>query len=152
MDAPHLRSARSLKALRERTNESHLETKFGGVAGHRSFDPPQACLPAMLARLCRSVVISGPWVSISTAYLLPLTAAFLFLAVAALAYRASKRRGYGPFVLGVIAGSAVLLGKFSWESRLTTYTALGLLVVASLWNAWPLHATPMCSECQRSEG
>lgn len=63
MDAPHLRSARSLKALRERTNESHLEAKFGGVAGHRSFDPPQACLPAMLARLCRSAVISGPWVS-----------------------------------------------------------------------------------------
>jgi mercuric ion transport protein len=89
---------------------------------------------------------------ISTAYLLPLTAAFLFLAVAALAFRANMRRGYGPFALGVIAGGAVLFGKFSWESRFTTYTALGLLVVASLWNAWPLQATPMCSECQRSEG
>ncbi len=90
---------------------------------------------------------------ISTAYLLPLTAAFLFLAVAALVFRANKRRGYGPFVLGMVAGSAVLLGKFAWESRLTMYSALGLLVVASLWNAWPLRDSEAatCSECQREK-
>jgi len=88
---------------------------------------------------------------ISAAYLLPLTAAFLFLAVAALAFRANKRRGYGPFLLGVVAGIAVLLGKFAWESKVTMYTALGLLVVASLWNAWPLHEAAICPECQTGE-
>ena len=93
-----------------------------------------ACWPAY-AGLLSSV---GLGFLISTAYLLPLTAAFLFLAVAALPFRANKRRGYGPFVLGLVAGSAVLLGKFAWESKLTVYGALGLLVVASLWNAWPL--------------
>ena len=104
-----------------------------------------ACWPAY-AGLLSSV---GLGFLISTAYLLPLTAAFLFLAVAALLFRANKRRGYGPFVLGLVAGSAVLLGKFAWESKLTMYSALGLLVVASLWNAWPLRdgEAATCPEC-----
>ena len=104
-----------------------------------------ACWPAY-AGLLSSV---GLDFLISTAYLLPLTAAFLFLAVAALLFRANKRRGYGPFVLGLVAGSAVLLGKFAWESKLTMYSALGLLVVASLWNAWPLRdgEAATCPEC-----
>ena len=104
-----------------------------------------ACWPAYAA-LLSSV---GLGFLISTAYLLPLTAAFLFVAVAALAFKANKRRGYGPFVLGLVAGNAVLLGKFEWESKLTMYTALGLLVVASLWNAWPLHEAATCPECKR---
>jgi len=108
-----------------------------------------ACWPAY-AGLLSSV---GLGFLVSTAYLLPLTAAFLFLAVAALVFRANKRRGYGPFVLGLVAGSAVLLGKFAWESKLTVYSALGLLVVASLWNAWPLRDSEVatCPECQREE-
>ena len=104
-----------------------------------------ACWPAY-AGLLSSV---GLGFLISTAYLLPLTAAFLFLVVAALVFRANKRRGYGPFVLGLVAGSAVLLGKFAWESKLTMYSALGLLIVASLWNAWPLRdrEAATCPEC-----
>ncbi len=104
-----------------------------------------ACWPAY-AGLLSSV---GLGFLMSTAYLLPLTAAFLFLAVAALVFRANKRRGYGPFVVGLVAGSAALLGKFAWESKLTMYSALGLLVVASLWNAWPLRDSEAatCPEC-----
>ncbi|HTF25166.1 MAG TPA: MerR family DNA-binding protein [Candidatus Limnocylindria bacterium] len=110
-----------------------------------------ACWPAY-AGLLSSV---GLGFLISTVYLLPLTAAFLVLALAALAFRANKRRGYGPFVVGLVAGSAVPLGKFAWASNLTMYSALGLLVMASLWNAWPLRdmrseAAP-CPECQREE-
>jgi hypothetical protein len=66
-----------------------------------------ACWPAY-AGLLSSV---GLGFLISTVYLLPLTAAFLLLAVAALAFRANKRRGYGPFAVGLVAGSGVLLGK-----------------------------------------
>ncbi len=78
----------------------------------------------------------------STVYLLPLTAGFLFLALSALSFRARKRRGYRPFVLGLFAASGILLGKFVWESHASTYSAVGLLVIASLWNAWPRHDMP----------
>jgi hypothetical protein len=106
-----------------------------------------ACWPAYVG-LLSSV---GLGFLISTVYLLPLTAAFLFLAVAALGLRANKRWGYGPFVLGVVAGSAVLLGKFAWDSKPTIYSALGLLVFASLWNAWPTGEAATCPQCRREE-
>lgn len=74
---------------------------------------------------------------ISAEYLLPVTAAFLVLVLAALVFRAGDRRGYGPFLIGGIAAFGVLAGKFLWRSNATVYSAVGLLVIASLWNAWP---------------
>ena len=76
---------------------------------------------------------------ISAAYLLPLTVAFLTLTLATLAYRAKDRRGFGPFLLGLFAAIGILLAKFLWESHAAIYTSVGILVVASLWNAWPRH-------------
>ena len=76
---------------------------------------------------------------ISSAYLLPLTAGLLALTLVAMAFRAKSRHGYGPFLLGLVASIGVLLGKFAWESHPTMYGAVGLLVVASVWNAWPHH-------------
>lgn len=90
-----------------------------------------ACWPAY-AGLLSSV---GLGFLISTAYLLPLTAAFLALGVWMLVFRASKRHGYGPFLLGLAAAIGVLFGKFAWDSRFGVYGAVGMLVVASLWNA-----------------
>ena len=108
-----------------------------------------ACWPAY-AGLLSSV---GLGFLISTVYLLPLTIAFLVLALAALLFRANKRRGYGPFVLGLVAGSAVLLGKFVFESNLIVYGALGLLVIASLWNSWRVAGMAAevvtCPECPK---
>src|SRR5258708_22570808 len=92
-----------------------------------------ACWPAY-AGLLTSL---GLGFLISMVYLLPLTAAFLLPALGAMAFRATKRHGYGPFLLGLAAASGVLLGKFVWESNPTTYGAVGLLVIASLWNTWP---------------
>ena len=74
---------------------------------------------------------------ISTKYLLPLTVAFLALAVAALAFRAKHRHGYGPLLLGFLSAVGVLIGKFAWESSSMMYATIGLLVIASGWNAWP---------------
>jgi len=91
------------------------------------------CWPAY-AGLLSSV---GLGFLVSTKYLLPLTAAFLVLALAALAFRARNRHGYGPFVLGVLSGAGILLGKFHWQWNSALYGAVGLLVIASLWNAWP---------------
>jgi hypothetical protein len=128
-----------------------METRLTGITRRRGFDTVQTGLPALLARLRRSALIDRARFLISAAYLLPLTAAFLLLAVAALAFRANKRRGYRPFLLGVIAGLAVLLGKFAWECMFTMYGALGLLFVASLWNAWPIREAASWPECQIAE-
>lgn len=74
---------------------------------------------------------------ISTRYLLPITAVFLVLAVGALAFRAKNRHGYGPFVLGAVSAVIVVVGKFALESSPTMYAAIGSLMTASVWNAWP---------------
>jgi hypothetical protein len=75
--------------------------------------------------------------------------------LAAMLFRARDRRGYGPFLLAVLAASGVLLGKFAWDSRPTVYGAIGLLVVASLCNTWPRPETSndatACSNCRKQE-
>ena len=92
---------------------------------------------------------------ISLRYLLPLTIAFLVLALAAILFRARDRRGYGPFLLALLAASGVLLGKFALDSRPTVYGAIGALVVASLWNTWPRRDASndptACSNCRKQE-
>lgn len=74
----------------------------------------------------------------NTKYLLPLTAAFLMLAVGMLAFRARRRHGYAPFALGTPAASLILFGKFSFDSNPVLYAGLGLLILASVWNSWPI--------------
>ena len=109
-----------------------------------------ACWPAY-AGLLTSV---GLGFLISAAYLLPLTTAFLTLALAAMVFRAGDRHGYGPLALGIVAAGGVLMGKFAWESNPITYGAVGLLVISSLWNTWPRRSTPQqasCSDCNREE-
>jgi mercuric ion transport protein len=76
-----------------------------------------------------------------TPYLLPLTVICLFLALAALAFRANRRRGYGPFILGAVAAALLMLGKFVLDSNVAVYGAIASLIVASLWNSWPKSTT-----------
>lgn len=92
-----------------------------------------ACWPAY-AGLLGAV---GLGFLVDTAYLFPLTAAFLVIAVGALGFRASRRRGYAPFALGLLAAMVVLIGKFWFGSNPAMYGGIALLVSASLWNSWP---------------
>ena len=91
------------------------------------------CWPAY-AGLLSSV---GLGFLISAAYLFPLTLGFLTLTLVALAFRARDRRGFRPFSMGLVAAIAILLGKFLWESKPMIYGGIGMLVAASVWNAWP---------------
>jgi hypothetical protein len=77
---------------------------------------------------------------LSTRYLLALTATFLIVAVGTLGFRASKRHGYGPVSLGLVAAALVLFAKFRLESNAVMYGGLGLLIAASVWNSWPQSA------------
>jgi hypothetical protein len=72
-----------------------------------------------------------------TAYLLPMTVLSLALAVTALGYRVNRRRGYGPFFLGLAAAVGLIVGKFIVDSDRAVYGGIAVLAGASLWNAWP---------------
>lgn len=86
---------------------------------------------------------------LSSAYLLPITGLFLFVAVASLGYGANNRRGYGPLAVGAAAAALVLTGKFVLQSEPAAYAGLGLLVLASLWNAWPRRVAACCPSGDR---
>ena len=70
-------------------------------------------------------------------YLAPLLAVSLILAVGAFGFGAKRRRGYGPFVVGVVAAGVLILGKFVIVSDGAVCGGLIALVCASLWNSWP---------------
>jgi len=106
-------------------------------------------LPKVICPVCSpayAAVLSslGLGFLVSTTYLLPVTVAFLAVAVGALAFRASSRRGLWPFWTGMIAASSVVAGKFWVDSSTITYAGVGLLVFASVWNVIPRRAN-ICS-------
>jgi hypothetical protein len=103
-----------------------------------------ACWPAYTALLASFGVGFLDY----TPYLLPLMATSLLLALVLLAYKASRRRGYAPFMLGVVAGAVILIGKFLLESDIALYSGIAVLVGASLWNAWPVRAEASCPSCE----
>jgi len=112
-------------------------------------------LPKLACPLCWPAYASllssiGLGFLISAKYLLPFTAASLALALAALAFHARRRHGYGPFSVGLVASLLAVVGKFEWESNPALYGGVGLLIAASVWNAWPA-AHPQnlgCSQCE----
>jgi mercuric ion transport protein len=81
-------------------------------------------------------------------WLFPMTAVFLFIAVATLGFRARRRRGHGPFLVGLGASALVLGGKFGLGTDAAMYAGLPLLIGASIWNTWPKPTTPACQACR----
>ena len=136
-------------------------TVRNGSGGPKAFGLNAALLPSVGAALLPKLTCPACWPAYAgllsslgvgfvdyTPYLLPLTAAFLAVSVAALAYRARSRRGYAPFLLGAAAATAVLVGKFGFDNDPVMYAGLGGLVAASLWNSWPRAATDAaCPAC-----
>ena len=86
----------------------------------------------------------------SERYLFVVTACFLMVSVAALAFRYQERRGIAPALLGVAGAAAVLIGKFHFESMAIMYAGLSVLIAASLWNSWPKWPTQSCPQCAPS--
>lgn len=74
---------------------------------------------------------------LQTVYLLPITVVALAMVLGALGFRARRRRGYGPLVLGLLAATLLLVGKFAMEVDVATYAGVALLILASVWNSWP---------------
>lgn len=82
-------------------------------------------------------------------YLMPMTIAFIGLILFSLFFRASTRRGHAPFVIGLIASTILIIGKFSFDSEITMYVGLSVLIACSIWNSWPLKTKDSnCPSCQ----
>jgi mercuric ion transport protein len=108
---------------------------------------PKLMCPACWPAYAGIVSALGLGFLISAKYLLPLTALFLALTAFALGFRASRRHGYGPLGVGLLAAAVILTGKFYFEAEQATYAGVGLLVAASVWNSWPRRAAALLSCC-----
>ena len=99
-------------------------------------------LPKVIGPVCSpayAAVLSalGLGFLVSPTFLLPVTVALLAVAVGALGFQAPSRRTLRPFWIGTIAASSVVAGQFWLDSATSTYTGVGLLVLASVWNVVP---------------
>jgi mercuric ion transport protein len=85
-----------------------------------------------------------------TPYLLPMTLAFLVIVLASLAYRAKQRRGFSPFLIGVVGSVILSVGKFNFDSDGGMYIGLAIIMAASLWNTWPKRSSrkQSCPACE----
>lgn len=70
-------------------------------------------------------------------YVFWFTVLSLVFAVGMLGYRANRRHGYGPLVIGLLAGMLIITGKFYLRVDYLSYAGIFLLIAASAWNAWP---------------
>jgi hypothetical protein len=125
------------------TNRTWKETVFAVPAVGVSMLPKVIC-PICSPAYAAVVSSVGLGFLVQTTYLLPITVAFLALAVGSLALRASSRRGLPPFWVGAIGASGVVAGKFWLDFPAIAYVGVGLLLVASIWNVIPRRAI-VCS-------
>ena len=102
------------------------------------------CLPAYAALLSTLGLEFFDY----TPYLLPLTIAFLTVALGALVIQAKRTRQWTALMIGVLASAIVLIGKFAFELDWLTTVGIGLLVVAILISIRrkPLQIVP-CPAC-----
>lgn len=116
-----------------------------------------ALMPKVLCSLCWppcAGVLSAAGLTflMEDRWLLPISVLALGAAVAALAWRARSRRGYGPLALGALAAGGIVGGKFVLDSTSVVYAGVAVLVAACAWNAWPrLVVEPSCSACRTPE-
>jgi hypothetical protein len=110
-----------------------------------------ALLPKLACPLCWPAYAAiastlGLGFLIHTQFLFAVTAAFLVVALAALTLRARQRHGYWPALLGLVSSIVILVGKFAIDSHVALYCGVGMLMGASVWNAWPQSNRSCCPQ------
>ncbi len=115
-------------------------------------------LPSLTCPLCwpaYAAVLSsiGAGFLMSSAYLLPVTAALLAAALAGLGVQARQHGGYGPLLLGLLSSALIMAGNFAFASAVGTYAGAALLVGASVWGLLLRRpaAGPTCPSCTAAD-
>ncbi len=108
-----------------------------------------ACWPAYAGVLSS---LGIPFINY-TPYLMPLLSIFLAIALFSLGFRARRRRGYKPFILGILAAAIIMVGKFVFDFDQVMYGGVALLMSASIWNSWPLKKSENahCPACESTD-
>ena len=106
------------------------------------FVPAGVC-PACWPAYAGAASSLGLGFTLSAEFLVPLAALLLAASLFALGYRAERRRGYGPLVLGLVGALVVLAGKLLFSSEALSYVALAAIVAAGLWNSWPVRSASL---------
>lgn len=92
--------------------------------------------------------------SVYRAWLPPITALWLALTIAMLAFQRRGKRRYGPAIMGFVAALLLLVGKFVVDSQAMTLAGIIALLGAAVWrsrNQQPM-STAECSRCEELEG
>jgi hypothetical protein len=113
-----------------------------------------ACWPAyagLLSSLGLGAFINGP-------FFLGAIIVFLSVSLFGLGWRAKRRRGYGPFIMGSFGAAVILATRLESLPSLAQWAGVAMLISASLWNGWP-QVTPKAAlvdsaslECQCGSG
>lgn len=91
--------------------------------------------------------------SVYRAWLPPITALWLALTIAMLAFQRRGQRRYGPAIMGFIAALLLLVGKFVVDSQAMTLVGIIALLGAAAWRSrmqQPI-STEECPQCEELE-
>lgn len=141
-----LAAAKAYETSRETNSDGgNVLSGMAAVPGLMAAFLPKVTCPMCWPAYAGALSALGLGFLLESAWLLPITGALFAVAVGSLAWRARERRGYGPFLLGLIAALALLVGKFVFESVLLSYGAAAVMVGAAVWNIWP--RKKRCAAC-----
>ncbi len=89
-------------------------------------------------------------VSVYRNWLPMVTASWLALTVATLAFQRRRQPQYGPALLGVVAALVLLSGKFILDNQALIGTGFVALVAAVIWRLWFQKTRPaeICAQCE----
>lgn len=104
-----------------------------------------ACWPAYTSLLG---LLGIPFFAFNVVWLYPLMAVFFGIALLIMAYNAKRRRGYGPFVLSIVACGLLVVGKFWVDLAALIYFGSALFISGAIWNAWPKSPKNACCSPQ----
>lgn len=89
--------------------------------------------------------------SVYRAWLPPITALWLALTIAMLAFQRRGKRRYGPAIMGFVAALLLLVGKFVVDSQAMTFAGIIALLGAAAWRS-RIQQPITTGECSRCEG